>query len=312
MTDSRRRITGRLLATGLGFLGLITLDAGVEARVLDPAQPEDALEIFKRAQCGVRDGEPAVFYWTGRAYGRRAGEPDKLLFNLEGMNIRQCVPVTDPQRGAGFRLVSREIMLYVDPATGQVLRQWTNPYTGKENTVLHVANDPVNQRPMFARDADGKPMKSNVRVIGNTAWMALEAPLFYSNPLAGDYQDYVGNKYHAMEIFDFSVHADTLFDTRNKQVDTSVAWVRLSQWMPWMKMEGRDGMMVFNAVGTKLGHYEDLPPVLRQEIQANYPAYVAPPPGDDARPNETTWTVTRRWIDEQRESGKAPAEQPRH
>lgn len=276
------------------------LSAPAAARMLDPAVPEDALEIMKRTQCGVRDGEPAVYRWSGRAYGRREGEPDRLLFNLEGMNIRQCVSVHDPVRGHGFRQVSREIMLYLDPQTGEVLRSWTNPYTNQQVDVMQVANDPVNGRPSFPRAADGSPYRINMSIMGGMAIMPVEVPLFYNNPLAGDYQEYVGNRYHAMEIFNFSGPVRDMLDTSIPTAHPAVAWVRISDWMPWMRMEGRQGQMVFNAVGTKLNSFDELPEVMRNEIATHYPAYVAPPPGDDARPNETTWTVFQRWVAERR------------
>jgi hypothetical protein len=303
---SRFSGAGRLAL--LVAIGLASATAAT-ARMLDPAKPEDAVEIMKRTQCGAKDGEPAVYRWTGRAYGRQDGQPDKLLFKLEGMNIRQCVAVEDPKRGKGFRQVSREIMLYLDPKTGEVLRQWTNPYTGETMDVLHVANDPVNGRPTFPFGADGTPYKVGLEVINGTALMPVEVPLFYQNPLAGEYQEYVGNRYHAMEIFDFAADAKQLLDTRNPTAYPSVSWVRISDWMPWMRMQGRDGQMVFNAVGVKLTRFDELPQMMRDEIAASYPAYTSPPPADDARPNETTWTVFKRWADEKRrtQGSKAPA-----
>jgi hypothetical protein len=303
---SRFSGAGRLAL--LVAIGLASATAAT-ARMLDPAKPEDAVEIMKRTQCGAKDGEPAVYRWTGRAYGRQDGQPDKLLFKLEGMNIRQCVAVEDPKRGKGFRQVSREIMLYLDPKTGEVLRQWTNPYTGERMDVLHVANDPVNGRPTFPFGADGTPYKVGLEVINGTALMPVEVPLFYQNPLAGEYQEYVGNRYHAMEIFDFAADAKQLLDTRNPTAYPSVSWVRISDWMPWMRMQGRDGQMVFNAVGVKLTRFDELPQMMRDEIAASYPAYTSPPPADDARPNETTWTVFKRWADEKRrtQGSKAPA-----
>ena len=39
---------------------------------------------------------------------------------------------------------------------------------------------------------------------------------------------------------------------------------------------------------------------LKGEIEANYPIYRAPPPLDDARPNETTWTVVTKAVDAKR------------
>ena len=50
----------------------------------------------------------------------------------------------DDEKGAGFKLVSREILLYKDPVTDEVLATWENPWTGETVDVLHVANDPVN------------------------------------------------------------------------------------------------------------------------------------------------------------------------
>lgn len=288
-----------------------TIAAPASARTLDPAKPEDALEAMKRTQCGAKDGEPAVYYWSGKVYSRVEGERDRLLFQGEGMNVRQCVAVTDPKRGKGFRQVSREVMLFLDPATGQVLRQWKNPWTGEEVEVMHIANDPVNGRPTFPIGADGKPYTLAHKRMGDWVQMPLEVPLFYHNVLGGDYQAYVGNEYHAMEIFDFAARADELFDTAKPTAYPSVSWVRISNWMPWMKMGSRQGLIVFNAMGAKLKSYDDLPAVLKQEIAANYPAWTSPPPGDDARPNETTWTVFKKKVDEGRK-GASGTPRPQH
>jgi len=81
--------------------------------------------------------------------------------------------------------------------------------------------------------------------------------------------------------------------------------VRISDWMPWMKMRGRQGQMVFNAMGNKLKSFDELPKVLKDEIALNYPIYTSPPPLDDQRPNETTWTVFKKWVAE-KDGGKKP------
>jgi hypothetical protein len=58
-------------------------------------------------------------------------------------------------------------------------------------------------------------------------------------------------------------------------------------------MGGREGIIYFNTTGLKLDKFEDLPGPMMSELRANYPAYVAPPPLDDTRPNETSWTYFR-------------------
>lgn len=297
------------LLLGAAILGFVATSAAAKEkpRMLDLSKAEDALEVGKRAQCGEADGKPAVYHWSGKVYSRVTGEPDRMLFLGEGMNIRTCVTVDDPKRGKGWRLVSREIMLYLDPKTGEVLRKWTNPWTDETVDVMHIANDPVNQRPQFATNADGTPYKFSGRREGRWIFAPFEAPLFYHNVLAGDYQDYIGGKYHAMEIFDFAYDAEEILNTKYPTAYPIVSWVRISDWMPWMKMRGRQGQMVFNAMGNKLKSFDELPAVLKDEIRLNYPAYIAPPPGDDARPNETTWTVFKKMVDENRaKTGEKP------
>jgi hypothetical protein len=307
---SRAR-TAAICATAITalFAGQALAQGKTKTRLLDPAVAEDALEISKRVQCGEADGKPAVYHWTGKIYSRVAGEPDRLLFKAEGMNIRTCTAVEDLARGKGWRLVSREILLYLDPKTGEVVRTWTNPWTNDSVDVLHIANDPVNQQPQFAKSASGMPYSiPTLRREGRWFFMPFEAPLFYNNPLQGEYQDWVGGKYHAMEIFDFAFDANEMLDTKNATAYPTVSWVRISDFLPWMKMRGRQGQLVFNAMGSKLKSYDDLPAVLKTEIAASYPAYVAPPAIDDNRPNETSWTVFRKWLDAKKPA-KAPAPQ---
>ncbi len=295
---------------GCALTGMI-VSGPANARLLDPAKPDDAIEIMKRAQCGVRDGVPAIYHWSGRVYSRVQGEPDRLLFSGEGMNVRQCTTITDPKRGTGYRLVSREIMLFTDPKTGEIIRQWTNPWTNETVEVMHIANDPVNFPAAYPRSADGKPFTPGFKRMGPWLAMPSEIPLYYHNVLAGDYQDYIGGKYHAMEIFDFMAPAEEILDTRNATSYPSISWVRISDWMPWMKMRGRPGQLVFNAVGTKLDRFDALPTLVKDEIALNYPAYNQPPPVNDTRPNETTWTVFKKWVAE-RQKTAPPAQKGSH
>ncbi|WP_397415893.1 DUF1838 family protein [Phenylobacterium sp.] len=277
-------------------------------KLLNLAKPEEALQVSRKFQCSMKDNEPVVYHWSGRGYSKVPGEPDRLLFLLEGMNVRACVTVNDPVRGVGYRMVSRELMFYLDPATGKPLRTWKNPWTGQEVEVWHVANDPVNSRPTYVRGANGEPFTMpTARVENGRVFMPIEVPLFYNNPLAGDYQQYVGNQYHAMEIFNFNAEASDILDPKKNLARPAVAWVRLAQWLPWMQMNSRAGMLVFNAVGQTVENVDALPQVIKDEIAASYPAYRTPPPGDDARPNETSWTYFKKQIEAKKAKGAGAA-----
>lgn len=284
--------------------GPVALAAGKRA-TLDPADPDDQLRMQVKISCSLVEGRPTLYWWSGRMWARVPGEANRLLFEVHGMNVRQCRTKQDPVRGFCYRSVSREVMFYVDPGSGQIARRWKNPWTGEEVDVVQVANDPVNARDWIcARDADGKPqdrgdtlfVKDDLLLEGGSA-----ARLFYKNPLAGEYQDYVGGAYHAMEFGTSAAAAREALDPRDAELqDAVLSWGRISRWLPWMKMGDRDGLVVFHTAGMRLDRWEQLPEVVRREVEANYPAYRAPPPLDDPRPNETSWTVFRKFIDGKR------------
>lgn len=267
------------------------------ANKIDPTTPDGFVQVSRKVQCSLNDAEPQIYTFQGSAYSRVPGERDKHVFNLDGMNVRQCVTIKDEKRGTGYKLVSREIMLYTDPKTGEVMRKFENPWTGASNDVVQVANDPVNFPAMYGRTAEGAPAAYPIKEINGTWFMPSVIPLFYNNPLAGDYQKYVGGNYHATEIFDFMGDMEELLDPKKPVAYANVAWVRIAQWLPWMEMGSRTGLLYLNAVGKKIKNFNQLTEVMKAEIKANYPTYVAPPPVDDARPNETSWTVMKNVID---------------
>jgi hypothetical protein len=235
----------------------------------------------------------AVTYgWEGRAFSRVPGERDRALFKVEGMNIRQCGPLPEDEGGPGFKMVTREILLYLDPETGQVLDQWENPWTGETVKVIHVTNDPVNQR-VSRVGRGGREFSMPFVVQGDQWWLTSTIPLFYKNVLGGDYQKYVGGTYHATEMFNFFGDVADLTDPGMTSVPARVGWVRISNWLPWMEMGDRTGLLYFHTAGRKLDSYEDLSDRMKQQIAKNYPEYAAPPPLDDQRRNETSWTFLK-------------------
>lgn len=268
---------------------------------LDLSTPAGVVAANRKIACDSRDGVPITYYWSGDAYSRRQGEADRLLFRAEGMNIRQCVSVNDPVRGAGYKMVSRELLIYRDARTGEVLKKWTNPWTNETLDVLHVANDPVNST-SYVTGRDGQPVRWSGTSLGDTWMNSITVPLFYNNPLGGAFQAEVGGTYHATEMFNFSGSLANLLDPDTTTAAARITWVRISDWLPWMKMGGRDGDIYFNTTGVKLEKFEDMPAPMLNELRAHYPTYVAPPPLDDTRPNETSWTYYR----DVREGKKSP------
>lgn len=307
------RFTPRALVVSLSTIfAFATLLLGMEAgtaatkRQLDPNDPADRFTINRKRGCSLVDGKPVVFWWTGRMYSRVPGEKDRLLFNVQGMNIRQCVSVPDdPVRGRGYASVSREVMFYLDPKTNEVVRRWRNPWLDREVDVVQVANDPPggpfttwekNEKGEYTDGLDRYIIKDGLMMHGGGA-----ARLWYKNPLAGEYQDYVGGQYHSMEFGSSATPMTQVIDGRNTEVeDHVISWARISKWLPWMEMGDREGVVVFHTTGMRLKDFEELPDVVKNEIRRNYPIYTQPPPIDYKKPRETSWTVFKDYIDAKR------------
>jgi len=288
------------ICRGFWCAALILLVAvPTSAQRLNLDDPEDALKAMRKLQAFLEDGKPALYWWQGNVYSRMQGERDRLLFTYQGMNIRTSKTFNDPERGYGYRQLSKEILIYMDPQTKEILRTWKNPWTGKEVEVVHIANDPVNSR-AYAKGPRG-PFRLGATFKDGWGSISLEVPLFYANPLGGDYQEYVGGTYQAIEMFNFFFDEEELLGPGDGAETVSVSWARVSKWLPWMEMGDRPGWIIFNGAGRRIAGWDRLPELLRNEIETNYPDYTSPPPLDDDRPNETSWSYFKKRIDAKRE-----------
>ena len=293
-----------ILISSVAFVGL-TLSSFASAQTkLDINNPSDVFKTSRKQTCSLVEGTPVLHWWEGKVYGRRPGEKDRHLFNVQGMNVRSCKFDNDPKRGMGYKSGSREVMLHLDPETNQVLPTWKNPWTGEEVDIINVANDPVSMsKPVYEKDEEGKPTAVFRYSPLNGSFLSGggAARLFYKNPLAGDYQEYVGGDYHAMEFGTDAISVEQMLNPEAEITDAVISWGRVSKWLPWMKMGDRDGVVIYHTAGKRASNgYAELPEPLASELKKNYPIYLAPPPLDDTRPNETTWTVVKKAVDKKR------------
>jgi hypothetical protein len=147
-------------------------------------------------------------------------------------------------------------------------------------------------------DKDGASSRTmKVRRYHDVVASPTEIPLFYKNALGGDYQKFVGGMYHAMEIFNSFYNAEKLLDDDIKSIGESHGgWTRVAQWLPWMEMGDKPGIMIFNASVFNTFELNDVPEKIQNILNTRYPEYLNPPPLDDNRPNETSWTVFKKQL----------------
>lgn len=289
-------------------LALVLSFGSATAAALDPTDPIDNLTIEMALGCNSTDiDNPQFYFWSGAVYGRRSGEKDLHLFNVQGVNPRACRFHYDESRGGrGYQAAARELMLYLDPVTNNVLDTWSNPYTGETVDVIQMVNDPASMSaPKFPLKEDGNPapFRLNWRDMGTHLVADRVRPFFRDDPMGGDYQDYVGGKYQVLEMSGFFVaKRDVQAYKEGNMIPYVASWTRISPWLPWMKMGGREGMIVLSSQGRSTRSFDDLPEPLKSAIQNDFPLMRATPSFDDKRPFVTSWDSMKEVIDARRRS----------
>ena len=278
-----------MLSTAI--LASLSFVGAAEARELNLDKPEDVLKAYRKMACGsTADGHFEYGVWKGKVFSRVPWERDRHLFDVVGMNVRQCPSVEDPVRGTGYRMVSREIMLYLKPGTNQILETWHNPFNGRDVKVVHVANDPVNAGARFPYSKDRQPLRFEAETLGDLFVRRMDLPLYYKNPLGGNYQREIGGASQAIEIYiHFVNRAELLKDSPAPLTSMHLSWQRVSQWFEWMQMGNWPGYLTSSVYGWRVQTFEDLPQVLKDFInREEYALFKTPPPADDQRPAMST------------------------
>ncbi|HXF90681.1 MAG TPA: DUF1838 family protein, partial [Candidatus Nitrosotenuis sp.] len=240
-------------------------------------------ELYLDGVIARKDGKDFLFYIKGSAYSFIPGEKPSILFKFEGFNIRRRVNADKP---SDFFLASREILFYIDPTTDQILDYWTNPWTKQKLEVFHIQNDPVNSRFRLIKDRVYSVSMDGSRVYGEISkpeilgdFYVWHNDIFPFYPLKG-----FDKNYTAAELFDFYIPID---EHKNKSSfkNVLVSWTRVGPWLPWMKMEGRDGLIVYHARSQRLESFEQLPTRIKELVRTKYPKYTtAPKEVDPAKP----------------------------
>lgn len=158
-----------------------------------------------------------------------------------------------------------------------MLDTWDNPFTGRAVEVLHVFNDPVNQR------LGAYPVP--VTRLGDQVVYNVDVRLAYPSPLkVADYpENSASDTYRALELFQFFAAAKDL-ESGMADVPCVFSWCRVSPWLPWMAMGQRGGGLVYHCRGAKV---PEVPARLRERVGERF----LHAPEEESGPNMTSWTA---------------------
>jgi hypothetical protein len=260
------------------------------AEAVDLTDQRQLLEAFVKT-VGDLSGDEVVLYAQSTVYAFVPGQRGRPLFNLEVIGVKRYEPIE-----GGWQRVQREIALYTDLETGEVLRHWDNPWIQRDVRVIPVLNDPVNRRHVV--DGQGGGWGVSYMEVGDDIMFYREIPLRYPNPLppAEFPLHSTGDFYEAMELFNHFVRRSDLENPALTSAPSTVSWSRVGPWLPWMEMGNRPGWLVYHGRGVKLGDVEALPPPILEFIRREHPKYLSAPEAW-SEPSETSWTFYRKLLD---------------
>lgn len=243
---------------------------------------------FVRTRCSM-DARNVYIEWSGAVYAFVPQEKPRKLFSIIGMNVAHCLQNKRKQ----WVLTSRELNFYLDPQTNEIMNLWHNPWTREKVPVVHVANNPVQN------SLEGK---YSISKDGDQVTFFLDIPIIYPNVLANDpkFKDYSSDPlYQAGEFFKFTTSLKEITNALSSTAtNMSGSWTRIGPWLPWMKMKGKPGYLFYSATMHKRLNFEELSPMLKQEITARLPLYKEAPSCFLAVKNETSWTYFQKHFDE--------------
>jgi hypothetical protein len=272
----------KILFTKLIILALIYPLMGQ----LDLSKPADNLEAFVKMRASLNLEEETVYYWTGRIYSYVPGERSVPLFDLEAYNIARIQAID-----GGYSMLTREVAIYRDIQTGEILERWYNPFINDTVQVVQVWNDPVNQSYLLkGRFGDwGVPYTS----MGNgRVTMFSDIFLLYPSPLKVEVypENSRSDMYQAAELFQFFIDEKELLDPATRNIYSEVGWTRFSDFLPWMRMGDKPGFLVYQCRGFKdpKASFDSLPKDLKDYVLKHQPQFSQAPTNFES-PNMTSW-----------------------
>ena len=268
---NRRTLLQNLAASATSVLPWQNLTAEATANAL--TDPTRLLEAYQRLS-GSFDDRLIIWWMSGTRYGVVDAQ-STALFGMEvGMFHRWY-----RQPDGSFKAAFFELTYYTDLETGELLDEFTNPYTGKKNKARHVRLGPeIRNLTTAGLTSPENPMVHDYRsslgpavTSAERVWIptSVEATIKFPKPTAPTillniYTTVQGNLADAFN--QKLVSAPCTFEFHN-----------ILKWEPWMQMGDHPGHMMSTASGRKMESLDELPASYIAMASKVHTKYIADP-----------------------------------
>jgi hypothetical protein len=237
------------------------------------------------------DGRQIYGMCSGSINGVRPGEAVRHLLNFEVFSTIRVLRRPD----GNYDRMTKEVVFYSDPATGEMLDEWHNPYLDEQVRVVDIANDPYNwvirdwvgPPPMPNADihnvpkpADAKPFLLHWTEFGkDTVVMEENGHVWYPNRLDPVKwpRESVGTMVQASEMFRYFIKREDLEDPAKDHLPHNGVWIRITPWLPWMLMGQAPGHILYNGMFRRTDSLDEIKPTVLARVRERHPQYLTAP-----------------------------------
>lgn len=264
-------------------------DRSLKGPFLDLSTPQGNREAWARL-LGNTDMRSTKYGWAdGIVQGVRPGEAVRDLVGFKMMSCARLIPFEDGS--PGYRKILREIGVYTDLETGEVLTEWRNPYLNETVRVVPITNDPFNHTiteyypdpPRYgglnAAAPPRRPLLMDYRRRGGTLNLLSHINLFYPAALQpAKWPRESGSPFNQVtETFLYQIDWAAMQDRRRTSVEYDGTWMRTTPWMPWMLMGPSSGHAQYACFMGAVDSIDRLDPALVAHVERNHPKYLTAP-----------------------------------
>lgn len=224
---------------------------------------------YARIQGDIDFGKQKFYWFKGSVMAVQPGSKIEDIFGAQGFGVIRLKQRPD---GAIERMC-RQIGLYTELRSGEVLTEWHNPYIDETVKVVHVAMDPVHfvieeyfpAPPSYGMNRDEEPPPRIPFVLpwhqhGDWLEMQMNLHMAFPNPLQPDEwpRESAGPMVQASELFTHHVKAGDMQNPDITSLDYRGSWSRFTPWLPWMLMGQQPGHCSYSAVTSTCAHPGDV------------------------------------------------------
>lgn len=252
------------------------------------------LDAFIKAE-GDQSGESTVTYGYGTLFSWFPNQANAPLVDTELCAVRRYRRVE-----GGWVRLHREVGLYRDHKTKEILQTWYNPYIERKVEVIDLFQE-FNRK--YVTDTLGKSWFINYSEMTGDAFF--QRNFFIDRPSPMHPRDYPVHSqdphYELSEYVNYFAKVSDLIDPNVSNARSTGATNSIGNILPWMEMGNQPGKIIHQIHFTKLKRVEDMPRDFVEYSQKRYPKYLeAPSEYVEADLNNTSWTKYKTVIDERR------------